>query len=82
MVKGVVPDFVPPSSELGELNPVLWQDSILADHKKGNSQPHPIQKVEQAWKKKMEIRRKFLPSSVAMSLHIGPLIVEVKGEAG
>ncbi len=79
MLETVVSDFMARIRDLCKVLMVFFQRRVLANNKEGYFQIPICKEPKYARNNDIQIGREVLPIGIAMSLHIGPLIVKVEG---
>jgi hypothetical protein len=81
VVVAVAPDLVPARDDHRERLLVVLLVRVEPDDEPGDLQVQVVQQVQDVGHADVEVRRPGLPAGAAVGLQVGPLVVEVEGQA-
>ncbi len=79
--KRVVADLVAGGGDHLQGFAVLFEGGVLADDEDGDLPAEVVEDFQEPRHDEVEVGGEGLPAGVAVGLHVGPLVVEVEGEA-
>jgi hypothetical protein len=80
--KGVVGDFVSGVGDGAQGGVVFFEGGVFADDEEGDGEIQLGEEAEDAWGDEVEVGGEVLPAVDALGLEVGPLVIEIEGDAG